>query len=437
MSVKVNLDDLSDETRQMIADDLEFKTKPSYYAKISGNDDGKTIYAFDIRDNYIYLPFYYATNTLELTKRDRKDFRPMSIKFQGKLRPLQKEIKTEAIKLLNRQNCCVIALYTGGGKTATAINISVVIKLPTLIIVTRILLMDQWESSILKFCPGAKIQKITTKKKILPDMDFYIINAINVHKFKGNFSHIGTLIADEMHLLGTEKLSESFLYINPKYVIGLSATPSRPDGLDDLLASYFGTKQLYRQLFRAHTVYKVETKNYMKVDLEIKTTNMGVLDWNAILNSQANCEKRNLLITRIVSFFPDRNFLILCKRVAHGKMIEKMLKEEGVDVTSLIGVKRSFDTNARVLVATVQKAGVGFDHPKLNGLIIAADVEQYFIQYLGRVFRTEDGEPVIFDIVDDFPTLKRHFTTRSGVYRKHGGTIKKFIREFPNFNITK
>ena len=437
MSVKVNLDDLSDETRQMIADDLEFKTKPSYYAKVSGNDDGKVIYAFDIRDNYIHLPFYYAINTLKLAKRDRTDFRPAKIKFRAKLRPLQKEIKKAAIKLLNRQNCCVISLYTGGGKTATSINISVGIKLPTLIIVTRILLMDQWESSILKFCPDAKVQKITTKKKILPDMDFYIINAINVPKFVGNFSHIGTLIADEMHLLGTEKLSEAFLYIRPKYVIGLSATPSRPDGLDDLLAAYFGTKQLYRKLHRAHTVYKVETKNYMKVDLEVKTTNMGVLDWNALLNSQAKCEKRNHLITSIVSFFPDRNFLILCKRVAHGKMIEKMLEEEGVDVTSLIGVKRSFDTNARVLVATVQKAGVGFDHPKLNGLIIAADVEQYFIQYLGRVFRTEEGEPVIFDIVDDFPTLKRHFTTRSGVYRKHGGTIKKFIREFPNFKITK
>ena len=435
MSVKVILEDLSDETRQKIADGLEFKTDPSYYAKISGNDDGKVIYAFDIRDEYIYIPFYYAVNTLKLPKRERHEFRQMKIKFRATLRPLQKEIKKEAIKLLNKQNCCVISLYTGGGKTATSINISVGIKLPTLIVVTRLLLMDQWESSILKFCPEAKIQKIKTKKKILPDNDFYIVNAINVHKFSGQFSHIGTLIADEMHLLGTEKLSEAFLHVTPKYVIGLSATPSRPDGLDTLLASYFGTKQLHRKLHRAHTVYKVETKNYMKVELEIKTTNTGVLDWNAILNSQANSQPRNKLITKIISFFPERNFLVLCKRVSHGKTLEKMLKEQGVDVTSLIGVKRSFDTNARVLVATVQKAGVGFDHPKLNGLIIAADVEQYFIQYLGRVFRTEEGEPVIFDIVDDFPTLKRHFTTRSKVYRDHGGTVKKFTREFPDFSI--
>jgi len=74
MSVKVILEDLSDETRQKIADGLEFKTDPSYYAKISGNDDGKVIYAFDIRDEYIYIPFYYAVNTLKLPKRERHEF---------------------------------------------------------------------------------------------------------------------------------------------------------------------------------------------------------------------------------------------------------------------------------------------------------------------------------------------------------------------------
>jgi superfamily II DNA or RNA helicase len=128
--------------------------------------------------------------------------------------------------------------------------------------------------------------------------------------------------------------------------------------------------------------------------------------------------------------FPEHCFLILCKRVSHAKKLEKMLTDIDIDVTSLVGVKRSFDTNARVLVATVQKAGVGFDHPKLNALMIAADVEQYFIQYLGRVFRTEHGSPLIFDFVDDFRTLKKHFSSRSAVYRKHGGTIKNFYKAF-------
>ena len=37
---------------------------------------------------------------------------------------------------------------------------------------------------------------------------------------------------------------------------------------------------------------------------------------------------------------------------------------------------------------------------KLDALILASDLEEYFIQYLGRVMRREDVEPYIFDIVD-------------------------------------
>ena len=120
----------------------------------------------------------------------------------------------------------------------------------------------------------------------------------------------------------------------------------------------------------------------------------------------------------------------------------KKLEEAGESVTSLVGVKKHFNYDSRVLIATVQKAGVGFDHPKLDSLIIASDVEEYFIQYLGRVFRTEDGFPYIFDILDDFPTLKRHYYTRRQVYLEHGGIIKKFnSREvekigYTNFNST-
>tara|TARA_B100001989_G_C24267493_1_gene329990 strand:+ start:181 stop:543 length:363 start_codon:yes stop_codon:yes gene_type:complete len=100
-----------------------------------------------------------------------------------------------------------------------------------------------------------------------------------------------------------------------------------------------------------------------------------------------------------------------------------MLEEE-MDVTSLVGVKKYFNYNSRVLVATVQKAGVGFDHPKLDSLIIASDVEEYFIQYLGRVFRTQHTVPMIFDIVDNNSILLSHYYTRRKIYIQHGGIVK-------------
>ena len=77
------------------------------------------------------------------------------------------------------------------------------------------------------------------------------------------------------------------------------------------------------------------------------------------------------------------------------------------EVTSLVGSQKEFNVNARILIGTVQKCGVGFDHPRLNSLIIASDLLEYYIQYLGRVFRTEKVVPYIFDIVDEHGILQK------------------------------
>ena len=78
-------------------------------------------------------------------------------------------------------------------------------------------------------------------------------NALNVAK-KGHqyFDCIGTVIVDELHVMGTEKLSEAFSYVQPRYLIGLSATPYRSDGMDSLLEAYFGKDKIYRKLHHQH-----------------------------------------------------------------------------------------------------------------------------------------------------------------------------------------
>jgi hypothetical protein len=77
-------------------------------------------------------------------------------------------------------------------------------------------------------------------------------------------------------------------------------------------------------------------------------------------------------------------------------------------------------------VASLQKCGVGFSHDILDSLIIASDMEEYFIQYLARVMRTEEVEPIVFDLVDNHPALKKHFGHRKKVYTKAGGVIKDY-----------
>lgn len=425
MSIRIPLKDLSDKDRVTLSQKLCFYKKQSKYNKFQESEPIRP-YSFDNSQN-LYIPFHYGLKKFgSRYRRERKEFRKMNTSFSGQLRPLQQEVKKEALSLLNRRGCCLLSLYTGAGKTITSIYLACRINMPTLIIVHRLVLIKQWKESIEKVCKDPIVQVLGSKTELDPDADFYIINAINAtKKHHGFFDTIGTLISDEVHVMATDKLSQSFYYIQPRYCIGLSATPYRSDGMDKLLHAYFSDKAVHRKLNRKHYVFKVDTGFVPEYDIGAN----GKLDWNSVLASQTSSIDRNEIILKIVKMFPERNFLILSKRIDQVKYLVKKLMEAGESVTSLVGVKKFFNYSSRVLIATVQKAGVGFDHPKLDTLIIASDVQEYFIQYLGRVFRRQDTVPIIFDLLDDFGVLKNHYYTRRKVYIDHGGEVYKFSKK--------
>jgi superfamily II DNA or RNA helicase len=390
MSLTINLTELSFENREKIRKELEIKLENKY-----GIGQPRYIYPYIIQSDDIKLPFAYAVS-LQISRPKRELFPPINVKFAGELRPEQKIVRINSLKCLSNTGSVMISAYPGFGKTAGAINLATSIKFKTLIIVNKIVLIKQWKESILKFCPTAKVQTLTAQSK-KQDVDFYIINAQNTEKMgKTFFADIGTCVVDEAHMIMAETLSKSLQYVYPRYLIGLTATPYRPDGLDVLLNFYFGNHKIIRKLHREHTAYKVSTGFKPPVEKTIQ----GRINWGSILDAQANNDERNDLIIRIIQHFSDRNFLVLVKRVEQGKYLVNSLKKYGESVTDLIGSNQDFDTEARILVGTCQKVGVGFDHSKLDTLLLATDLEEYFVQYLGRIFRTKDNTPIVFDLVD-------------------------------------
>ena len=420
MSLKICIEDIDNITRDKINNDLIIR-------KFDKMGLTKTLYIYDIINENIYLPFAYSINELKLERKARKEYTCMNTKFAATLRDAQKIIKEESINYLNKTGSVIISCYTGFGKSICAINLAQTIKLKTLIIVNKIVLINQWNESILNFCPESKVQKLTSKSIFDVEADFYIINAINVEKLGKNFlNDIGLVIVDEAHLIMAETLSRSLKNISPRYLIGLTATPYRPDGFDVLLELYFGKNKIVREMKREHIVYKVYTG--FKPVME-KCEN-GKINWGAILKSQSEDEKRNELIVKIVNKFKDRTFLVLTKRVEQAKLLFSKIKETEDSVSSLIGSQQEFDRTCRVLVGITSKCGTGFDFPKLDALLLACDVDQYFIQVLGRVFRRVDIIPIIFDLIDNNPILLKHFSNREEVYIKAGGKMINFNRKF-------
>ena len=297
MSIKVNLESIPYDNRLKIDKNLEVKifNKFSAFPKI--------IYPYEIITDDIILPFSFGVRELKLSRVKRCDLPEINIDFNTDLRPEQKIVVSESKKILSKKGSIIISCYTGFGKTICSINLACTIKLKTLIIVNKLILIKQWEESLTQFCSDqVKIQKLSTKSSLEEDADFYIMNAQNIEKMGRNFfKNIGLVIVDEAHLIMAETLSKSLQYIHPRYLLGLTATPYRPDGLNILLDFYFGPDKIIRKLHREHIVYKVSTEFSPVVEY---TTN-NKINWGSLLDSQANEIERNDLIIDILKYFKD------------------------------------------------------------------------------------------------------------------------------------
>lgn len=428
MAVSFVLDSLPQSTRESIVKELVVSEAAGY---LSYNKP-LVLYPYIIQNNIAYIPFYYGNQKLKSYPNDKKQFSRRNITFDGpQLRPYQKEVIDISIERLNSVRTCFLAMATGKGKTLTAIYLASRLKLKTLVFLYRSNLFTQWEESILKVMKNAKIQTITSTNSIDNDCDFYFINPINVAKRSiEDFKDIGFLIVDEAHALCSEKFSQSMLYVTPKYCVGLSATSDKNEFVEQVLNLHFGDVRIEVPLYVEHDYYKFCTKI---VPTDIRLNAQGHTDWNSVLEFQSTNAERTELIVKVCQFFYQRNILVLCKRKDQTITIYKMLSElkESVDYTT--GTKKKYDKDARILVTTFSKSGVGFDHPKLDMLVVASDVQELFAQYFGRCVRREDSSPIVVDFVDDFKILERHFKVRKDYSISVGGKIKDFKLSFPEF----
>ena len=435
MSCVIDLEFISFEKRKKISLDLEVSPKESQYGKKDSilcfdevpNDDNKTL---------VSIPFSYTyrnlKNDLKVSHPNDQIIYPRTspYTFDGTLNSIQQEIKDETYEILNRTRSILISLYCGAGKTIYSIFLCSKLKYKACVLCHRINLIDQWEYAIHKVCPEALVQVLQGTTPIDPDADFYIMNVANVSK-RGvdDFNHVGILISDEAHTICTDSLSKSLLYFKPKYIIGLTATPDRTDGMGKILDLYFGQERITRKLFRPFNTYVVSTGFKPKSEKNMQ----GRLDWNSVLESQGLDEERNKNIVDVIRYFKTRTFLVLCKRVDQANILLKKLVNHGEDVEIFVSTSRKFNRESRILISTYSKTGVGFDHPRLDALIIASDVQEGIEQYVGRVFRREDVVPIVFDFLDNMHTLFKHFLTRRSLYTSIGGEVKSFDESFPEF----
>lgn len=418
MSIQIAKSELSKPELRTIQKDLTLNV----VIKCQG---GKTItkkdLILDFDKDTLRIPFAYGRKYI--VEPEPFDIKAEAKGFDGELREQQINIATKSLYMLAENGSVIISACTGAGKTVTSIYIATVLQRKTLILTNKTMLINQWAESIKKFCPTLTCQILKPKKTIKdPNATFFIANPINIPKFSKEFyNDIDVVIMDELHQLISPKGLRNLFYLQPSFLIGLSATPIRYDSYDECIPMFFGTRHVGLKLLKYHTVYTIKT-NY-KPPVVISPT-LG-LDWNAVLDGQANDMERNNLVCDIIEKLPNRNWLVLVKRIRHAELLEKILNSKGISCELLIRSKQEYDKETKVLIGTVSKVGVGFDNPKIDSLIVAADLKAYFIQSLGRCMRNPEVKPIVVDLIDDFSPLVKNYKEREKVYKEHGGTIKE------------
>lgn len=353
----------------------------------------------DTEKKKYYVPFNYGQSILKNINIVKYD----SITSKITLRDKQKEIAAEILDNFHLNvRSTILELPCGYGKTVISLFVASMLGGKTLIIVNRKLLMEQWKTTI--------------------DFFFSVENrdqfVVRMPRAAQNEENVNLLIVDECHQLMSEKNSISIRKITPQYLIGLSATPYRTDNMNKLISLYFGPKNISRPFEQKYIVYKINSH----CSIPIFKTTAGRVDWNAILKTQSEMTTRNDLIARIIQKFPDRCFIILVKRIEHANVLREIMRGENVSI--LTGNVQNYDEDARIVIGTISKIGTGFNFPRANALILAADVQEYFIQYLGRIFRTPNCIPFVFDIVDQNYILNKHYGVRKQIYQNNCAEIK-------------
>jgi superfamily II DNA or RNA helicase len=429
MSIEVHVDTVSHTELHALSKDLvvsPIAKRNEKYSKVIKVEAFK----LNIQQRTIIIPLAYSKKIKNLRVVPKPSHVNIDFNFHGELLQRQQEITDETIDLLSKNNTILLSLYTGFGKTIYALWVVSVLKYKTLVLCHRKIIIEQWGESIKKYLPGTTWCILDPKIKDYSKYNIVIANVINIPKFgETMYSDFGTLVIDEIHTVCTEKFSTSLKSLFPKYAIGLSATPDRSDGMDRIIDLYIGTDRIVRKMWRIFNVYKLETG----IKPEYTTTADGTMNWNSVLQSLAQNSDRNLLLCNIISYFRHRTILVLVKLIDHAKLLQDLLTNMGIQVSTFMNTDKFVNYTSPVLIATYSKGGVGFDHPGLDMLLLAADVEENFMQYLGRVFRKDTTFPIVVDLVDQLSSCKTHSTSRNSVYKEVGGTVHKFEKVFPNF----
>ena len=383
-----------------------------------------------------HLILFCRKKGLRYALEDHRRTQPeVDFSFAGELKPFQ----DIAVKKMLQKDFGTLSAPTGSGKTVMGLYMLAQRRQPGLIVVHTRDLAYQWMSRIETFLgiPEKEIGIIGGgKKKVGAAVTVALVQSL--YKIAADIAlKTGFVIVDECHRCPSRTFTEAVTHFDSRYMLGLSATPFRRDKLSKLIFWHLGDVHHEiesRQLIESGDVLAAEV--YFR-ETTFKPYFDPVNDYSRMLSELTADDERNRLIADDVAREARSNpgtTLVLSDRKKHCETLWSLIKyRNDASCEFLTGdrsdqerkeiIQRLNQGRIKILVATGQLIGEGFDCPNLATLFFATPVRfsGRVLQYIGRVLRPAPGKQKakIVDYVDIYvDVLVSAARARERVYAK-------------------
>ena len=365
----------------------------------------------------------------------------LSLNFCGTLTPLQEQVVRSM--LLHDQG--ILVAPPGIGKTVMACFIAAQRNLPVLVLVHRKPLLDQWRLQLMNVLGLAakEIGQIGSGKNTCTRIvDLAMIQTLKqVKDAKAFFSDYGLLIVDECHHLPALSFESCVKRAPIRYVLGLTATPYRRDGLQNIIVMQCGPIR--------HKISDRQSAADRELTLQLVVRETGFI-YPATLETPIQEVFRGIIRdgerTRVIgddvlaAVSQGHRCLVLSEWKEHCRALSERFLALGLQPFVLDGGVRK---KAReviletirtlpsgedlLLVSTGQYLGEGFDCPQMDTLFLTFPVsfKGKLVQYVGRLLRSDEGKTLVqvYDYADvQVPVLKKMFEKRRKTFKTLGFT---------------
>ena len=349
------------------------------------------------------------------------------------------------------KNKALIISATGTGKTyLSAFDVKKYNPRRMLFLVHRENILTKAKESFIKVL-GSKVRMgilSGNKRELDSDYLFSTTSMMSRDEIQTVFSkdHFDYIIIDETHRAGASSYLKIIDYFEPKFLLGMTATPERTDGYD-----------IY-SLYDHNIAYEIRLNEAMKEDLLCPFHYFGISELMVDgVEIDETSDFRYLVSNKRVEHIIDKlrvyghcgtrvKGLIFCSKVEEAKELSDMFNERGFSTLALSGsnseqqrseaierLEQEEIENSLDYIFTVDIFNEGVDIPSVNQVVMLRPTESsiIFIQQLGRGLRKDKGKEYVV-ILDFIANYKNNYLVPIALADDRSlnkDTIRKFVSE--------